>query len=68
MSNPRTPADATTVDMQETDTDWQFLPRRGCCADCDDFLDDIAAFRTQLWPRRSRTEYRRRVRHRRRRR
>lgn len=35
--------EVTLEEIEETDADRAFLPDRGCCEDCDDALDAIAA-------------------------
>ena len=35
------------VDLEETDADRSFEPKRDCCEDCDDALDEIAASRAK---------------------
>lgn len=36
------------IDLRETDADREFQPVRGCCADCDEYLDELEDFRAAL--------------------
>jgi len=39
---------STDGDLEETEADRAYEPTPGCCEDCDDALDEIAAFRAEL--------------------
>ncbi len=36
------------ADFEETDADRAYEPQPDCCEDCDEALDEIAAFRAEL--------------------